>query len=236
VRSVSFAPPGRKRSLTHVRDDRLARVAPETARVPLVAAMPRCVLCGESYVAEKEAFTTENTEVSKAVALAAALQTLARFAGRLAACALAHIRDQLSDVEGLWDDAKNGCRRRRRCGALQVRRHHDHARRGGAFLFEKAQNAVAVHARHHQVEQDRSVVGPSQFLDRLEPVACAFDDEVLALEDTLDHRTDGVVIVYDQNLPLGFLGHCASGAREKQTDCQSGEMRPRRARGIVAIR
>jgi 4a-hydroxytetrahydrobiopterin dehydratase len=130
------------------------------------------------------------------------------------------------DIERFGQDPEDRFGFARGIRTLQIRRHDDHAWRLFLLGLEEAEDAETIDARHHQIEEHRRVIVARQLLDRLEPVACAFDLEVLPSKNALHHVADGVIVVDDQNLSsrgtgLLLLGHCNLRAAREQTGCHA---------------
>jgi hypothetical protein len=118
--------------------------------------------------------------------------------------ALAHLSDQLIDIERLRKNAEQRLRPLRFGGDVQICRHDDHpGPRRVSLLFQKMEHLKPIHSGHHQIEQDRSVIVFRQLLDGFESIASGIDLKFLPAENACDHRPDGVVVINDENLFTG---------------------------------
>jgi hypothetical protein len=75
----------------------------------------------------------------------------------------------------------------------------------GQVALEQAAHLIAVHARHHDVEDDHVGAAVDRFLDCVDPVARGDDLPALALENQAVETQDIGLIVDDEN--QGRFGH-----------------------------
>jgi len=117
--------------------------------------------------------------------------------------AVPDVGDELLHVERLAVDHENGIFQI----AVEVMLRNGRSQDGPIqelwlVLAHVRQDRVAIHARHHEVEQDDAVAVLVEIPDGLDAVAGGIDAETLMPHDRRQHGADGVVIIDDQCLGL----------------------------------